>query len=157
MVGPSYVLSIKVRFSEVFSLTKHFIVFHIACQIMSSTLNPSPATMAAYKGTIVSTLKNDLPSDVLASAVAPILSCVNQWANQIPAMLEGTSPSPHANLIFAIRKELFQPPQFVNNIFGKPLSELPPPFQEFVNFIRDLQDAQKVERAGPVVVKVRSP
>ena len=118
---------------------------------MSSTLNPSPATMAAYKGTIVSTLKNDLPCDVLASAVAPILACVNQWAGQIPAMLEGPSPSPNANLIFAIRKELFQPPLFINNIFGKPLSELPAPFQEFVNFIRELQDAQKVDRECPVV------
>ena len=121
---------------------------------MSSTLNPTPAMMAAYKGSIVSTLKNDLPVDVLASTVAPILTCVNQWASQIPAMLEGPSPSPNANIIFAIRKELFQPPQYINNIFGKPLSELPAPFQEFANFIRDLQDAQKVERERPVV-KVR--
>jgi hypothetical protein len=110
--------------------------------------------MSNFKNTIMSTLKNDLPSDILANTVAPILSCVNQWATQIPAMLEGNGPSNSANLIFSIRKELFQPPQFTTSVFGIPLSDLPAPFQEFAAFIRELQDAQKVDRDRPVV-KVR--
>jgi hypothetical protein len=110
--------------------------------------------MSAFKNTIVTTLKNDLPGEVLANAVAPILSCVNKWANQIPAMLEGTGATNGANLVFAIRKELFVPPQFTNSVFGIALADLPTPFQEFATFIRELQDAQRVDRERPVV-KVR--
>ena len=121
---------------------------------MSSVLNPSLATMTAFKNTIVSTLKNDLPSEVLANAVAPILSCVNQWSTQIPALLEGTGNTNGANMIFAIRKELFVAPQFTTSVLGIALADLPAPFQEFSNFIRDLQDAQRVDRERPVA-KVR--
>ena len=110
--------------------------------------------MALFKNTITSTLESDLPGEALANSVAHLLPFVNQWSTQIPAMLEGPVPSNNANLIFSIRKELFKPPQFTTSVFGIALADLPTPFQEFVNFIRDLQDAQKVERERPAVVKV---
>jgi hypothetical protein len=110
---------------------------------MSSVLVPSHQAMSTIRSSIQATLKAELPPDVLAGVVAPFLMSVNQWASQIPLLLDGNSVA-SVNLVFAIRSDLFQAPRFVQNVFGLPLVELPPPYQEFVAFIHKLIEAQKV-------------
>jgi hypothetical protein len=130
---------------SVFYFSRHHI------PTMSSTLNPSYATIATIRNSIQSTLKADLPSDVLANVIAPYLITVNQWSSQIPAMLESSGPLNCANLVFAIRKDLFIAPLYTSSTLGIPLSGLPAPFQEFINFIHKLIEAQKTERDKPIV------
>ena len=114
-----------------------------------SSLNPSYATIATIRTSIQNTLKADLPPTILATLIAPNLTAVNQWSSQIPAVLEGSGPSSGANLVFAIRKDLFIAPPFLQSVMGIPLPDLPAPFQEFMNFIHELIDIQKVEREKP--------
>jgi len=114
--------------------------------VMSSVLTPSYATMAAIRTTIQNTLKGNLPSEVLVNAIAPLLTTVNLWSNQIPAVLEGSGSTTSASLVFGIRKDLFIAPLFSSSVMGIPLSGLPPPFQEFMAFIQKLIEAQKNER-----------
>lgn len=113
---------------------------------MSSTLNPTLATIATVRGSIQTALKVDLPANLIVNGIAPYLSSVNLWSNQIPTMLEGAGPSTSANLVFAIRKDLFLPPQFTQSILGIALAELPAPFQEFVAFTHKLIEAQKNDK-----------
>lgn len=91
---------------------------------------------------------------MLANVIAPLLSSVNLWSTQIPALLDGTGSSSSLNLVFAIRKDLFVAPQFVQSIMGIPLADLPAPFQEFISFIHKLIDAQKTDK-DKVPQKVR--
>src|ERR1700675_3013297 len=121
---------------------------------MSAILTPSYATVVTIRSSIQNTLKAELPPDVLANAIAPFLTSVNQWSSQIPAMLEGSGPSAAANLVFAIRKDLFIAPLFSQSVMGTPLVDLPAPFQEFMSFIHTLIDIQKTEREKPIA-KVR--
>jgi hypothetical protein len=121
---------------------------------MSASLSPSYSTMTTIKAVIQTTLKSDLPSSLVAGALAPFLVTVNQWSSQIPLMLEGNGPSASANLIFAIRKDLFVGPSFTHSVLGVALPDLPIPFQEFLSFIYKLMDAQRVDRERPAV-KVR--
>jgi len=116
---------------------------------MSLTLNPSFATVTSIRASIQNTLKADLPSDVMANAIAPLLTTINLWSNQLPAMLEGSGPPSSANLVFAIRKDLFVAPLFSQSVMGTPLVDLPAPFQYFMNFIHQLIEAQKSEREKP--------
>jgi hypothetical protein len=116
---------------------------------MSLTLNPSFATVTTIRASIQNTLKADLPSDVMVNAIAPLLTTVNQWSSQLTAMLEGSGPPSSANLVFAIRKDLFIAPLFSQSVMGTPLVDLPAPFQEFMNFIHRLIEAQKTEREKP--------
>jgi hypothetical protein len=102
--------------------------------------------MAAIRTTIQNTLKSDLPSEVLVNAIAPLLTTVNLWSNQIPAVLDGSGSATSAGLVFGIRKDLFIAPLFSSSVMGIPLSGLPPPFQEFMSFIQKLIEAQKNER-----------
>lgn len=117
---------------------------------MSTVLNPSHATIATIRTSIQSTLKAELPPDVLANAIAPLLTTVNQWSSQIPTLLEGPGPPLSANLVFAIRKDLFIAPLFSQSVMGITLVDLPTPFQEFMTFIHKLIEAQKTEREKPV-------
>jgi len=123
---------------------------------MSSTLQPSVSTISTIRGSIQNTLKTELPPDVVANAIAPYLSSVNQWSGQISAMLEGPGHPSAANLVFAIRKDLFIAPLFSQSVMGTPLIDLPAPFQEFMNFIHKLIEAQKIERER-IIAKVRLP
>jgi hypothetical protein len=113
---------------------------------MSTVLNPSYATVVAIRSSIQNTLKADLPPNLLANGIAPLLASVNQWSTQIPAMLEGPGLPVSVNLVFAIRKDLFLAPQFTQSILGIATADLPPPFQEFLNFILKLIEAQKTEK-----------
>ena len=106
--------------------------------------------MSVIKTSISNTLQANLPPDVLVNAIAPLLVSVNEWSTQIPAMLEGNGPSASANLVFAIRKDLFGGPPFSQTTFGIATAELPQAFQDFMSFIRDLIEAQKVDREKPV-------
>ena len=113
---------------------------------MVSTLNPSVATLQATLPSIQNAMKLELPPDVLANSIAPFLSLVNQWSTQIPAMLEVSGPNSAANLVFAIRKELFNAPHYTHSVLGIPASSLPTPFQEFLNFIFKLIEAQRSDK-----------
>jgi hypothetical protein len=118
---------------------------------MSTALIPPYSMIAAIHASIQNTLKAELPSNLVISAIAPFLTSVNQWSTQIPAMLEGSGPSASVNLVFAIRKDLFIAPQFIQSVMGPSMADLPAPFQEFLTFIRKLIDAQKPEKVIPKV------
>jgi len=125
---------------------------------MSTVLNPPFQIISHVKSSILANLKVELPPATLANTIAPLLSTVNLWSNQIPIMLEGSGISTSANLVFAIRKDLFHGPLYTQCILG-PIVDLPPPFHEFVAFIHKLIDAQKgdKEKSVPKVRLVRSP
>lgn len=113
---------------------------------MATVLNPSFQTMSVIRQSIQNTLKTDIPQDVMPSIIAPMLVTVNQWANQIPAVLGGAGSAASVNLVFAIRTDLFVAPRFTSNVFNVPLADLPAPFQEFIAFIHKLIEAQKTDK-----------
>jgi len=115
-----------------------------------STLQPSVETVAVIKESIISTLSTNLAPNIRASAIAPLLSQVNQWSTQIPALLTMAGPNSPVNLVFNLRKELFSPPNFIQSSLGIPASSLPTAFQEFLSFIARLIDAQKPEKEKPL-------
>jgi hypothetical protein len=114
------------------------------------SLNPSLSTAGTIRSSIQNTLKADLPPSVLANMVAPLLVPINQWSAQIPAVIEGSGTSSAANLVFAIRKDLFISPTFSQSVLGQALVDLPAPFRDFMNFIHQLIEAQRTEREKPV-------
>jgi hypothetical protein len=117
---------------------------------MVAILNPSFQTIQSIRNSIQTTLKSDLPPDVLAGVIAPFLLTVNQWSTQIPVLLEGTGSAASVNLVFAIRGDLFQAPRFTQNIFGLPLGDLPAAYQDFVSFIYKLIEAQSTKSSTKV-------
>jgi hypothetical protein len=129
---------------------------HSTHSSMSTVLVPPYSTIATIHTTIQNTLKAELPPNLVINAIAPYLTSVNQWASQIPALLEGPGPSASANLVFAIRKDLFVAPQFTQSVMGPSMADLPAPFQEFLAFIRKLIDAQKPDKERSLP-KVRNP
>jgi hypothetical protein len=110
------------------------------------TLDPSFVTATAIKDSIAITAQSTLPASVRAAAIAPQLAIINQWADQIPMVLYGPDGATNANLIFAIRKDLFISPQFLQCVLGIPVSELPSPFQGFLSMILKLIGAQKPDK-----------
>lgn len=120
---------------------------------MSTVLNPSFQTMNVIRQSIQNTLKTDIPPDAMSTIIAPLLTSVNQWASQIPAVLDGDGSAACVNLVFSIRTDLFVAPRFINNVFNIPLADLPAPFQEFIAFIHKLIEAQKndKEKSNPKV------
>jgi hypothetical protein len=121
---------------------------------MSSTLNPSLSVAQNMKNSILGVLQSEFPGETRALMIAPLLASFNKWITQIPLMLEGTGHSASANLVFSIRKELFQAPAFSTCTLGIPLKDLPQSFTEFLEFIQKLQDAQRFEK-DKVILKVR--
>lgn len=117
---------------------------------MSSPLHPTYQTICAIRTSIQNTLKTELPLSVQADAIAPLLTSVNQWSTQIPAVLESTGPTSSVNLVFAIRGDLFFAPRYLQNVFNIPHHELPAPFAEFISFIHKLIGAQKSDRDKPI-------
>lgn len=117
---------------------------------MSSVLNPSYATIGIIRTLIQNTLKMDLPPDLMANAIAPYLTSVTQWSSQISTMLEGSDSPSAANLVFAIRKDVFNAPPYSHSVMGTPLVDLPAPFQEFMNFIHRVIEMQKSEKEKPI-------
>lgn len=114
---------------------------------MSSPLNPSFAAMTAVRQSIANTLKADIPADLLPNVISTLLTTVNKWGNQIPSILDG--PAAQANLVFAVRSDLFVAPRFIQNVFNVPLADLPAAFTEFHAFIQNLIEAQKGDKPGP--------
>jgi hypothetical protein len=121
---------------------------------MSGTLNPTLAVAISIKTSIVTNMQMDVSGAVRAEMIAPLLTVLCKWETQIPLMLEGTGPSASANLVFAIRKELFQPPSFAQSTLGISLADLPAAFQEFVAFIQKVQEVQRADKEK-VAVKAR--
>ena len=120
---------------------------------MSATLNPSVPTVTSIRASIQAMLKAEMPADLLATSVAPLLVNVNKWADQIPAVLEGPG-AVNVNLVFSIRKDLFVVPSFTQSTFGPVLAELPAPFKDFINFTYKLIEAQKPNDKDKPVPKV---
>lgn len=121
------------------------------------SLNPSFATVQTLKESILHTLQNHaLPASVRAATIAPQLAIVNQWSDQIPLVLDNSDAPATVNLVFAIRKDLYLGPQFIQCVLGIPSTELPPAFPAFLSMILKLIGAQKTDKDKPVIVKVRS-
>jgi len=89
-------------------------------------------------------MKAEMPLDQSILSISALLVSINLWSTQIPAILSGTPSGIYANIVFAVRKELFIAPQFLKCVFGE-LNDLPPSFQEFHNFIWKLIEAQRTE------------
>jgi hypothetical protein len=115
------------------------------------TLDPSLATVQLLRAGISTSLQSSLPLELRAKTIVPFLASVNQWASQIPAMLNSSNNPAAANLVFSIRKELFLPPSFQQSIFGIPITDLPSEFQDFLSLIHRLIDAQKSDKDKPLV------
>ena len=113
---------------------------------MSTILTPPHQAIVAIRASIQSTLKTELPADVLAGVLAPMVAKVNLWSTQIPAMFEGAGSPTSVNLVFAIRKDLFVSPAYGQSVLGISLADLPPAFLEFASFIQLLIDAQKADK-----------
>lgn len=117
-----------------------------------TTLNPTPDTVQAIKDSIVATLQNHaLPASARAAIIAPQLAIVNQWSDQIPLVLENSDAPATVNLVFAIRKDLYNAPQFIHCVLGIPATELPPAFSAFMSMILKLIEAQKTDKEKPPV------
>ena len=114
--------------------------------VMSASTVPSAQTIAAIKTSIQNTMKAELPQDMLANAVAPFLTTVNQLASQVTSLVETPGNAALVNNIFSIRNEIYAAPRYIHSAFGIPLSELPAPFHEFGTFIHKLIEAQKAEK-----------
>jgi len=113
-------------------------------------LNPPLSTVLAIKDSIASTLQNAaLPVGARAAIIAPQLAMVNQWADQIPLVLDNPDAPANVNLVFAIRKDLYVGPQFFQCVLGANGFELPPAFAAFLAMIAKLIGAQKTDRDKP--------
>lgn len=121
---------------------------------MSPTLDPTPATVAGIQLSIQGQLKSGLPTALLVDSISPLLATVNKWQDHIPLLLEGNAMEQHANIIFSIRKDLFQVPNFTQSTFGPVLNDLPASFKDFVAFTYKLIEAQKPAEADKASVKV---
>lgn len=116
------------------------------------SLEPCLATVQLVKDSICSTLQNTaVPVGARAACIAPQLAIVNQWADQIPLVLENPDAPANVNLVFAIRKDLFVAPQYVHSVLGIPGTDLPPPFASFLAMILKLIGAQKSDKEKPTV------
>ena len=116
---------------------------------VNSELNPTFGTIASVHGSILGVLKSDLPPGTAVDVIGSLLPTINLWANQIPIMLDGPGTSPSANLVFAIRKDLFRSPDFSLSFNGIPIAELPSAYQEFNSFLHKLMDAQQSGKEKP--------
>ena len=116
----------------------------------AASLSPSHSAITLLRKSIQENLKTDLPPFTIATLISPFLAQVNLWSTQIPQMLDKPGPSTSANLVFAIRKDLFTGPSFNQCILGIPLNDLPIVFQAFLNFIHKLIEAQKGDKEKPI-------
>lgn len=113
------------------------------------SLNPPLSVAQALKESISSTLQAAIPASIRAATIAPQLAIINQWIDQIPLLLDSPDAI-NANFLFALRKDLFIGPQFVQCVLGIPVSELPSAFQNFLSLIFKVIEAQKSDRDKPV-------
>lgn len=116
------------------------------------SLNPSLSTAQFVKDSIAVTVQNtSLPASARAACIAPQLAIINQWADQIQLVLTNPDAPANVNLVFAIRKDLYQAPLFSQNVLGIPVLELPPAFAAFQSLIHKLISAQKTDKEKPPV------
>src|SRR5258705_205737 len=121
---------------------------------MPAMLDPSIATIQSLKTSICNMLQSPLAQELKTPAIAFMLTSVNKWSKQIPLMFNSSAAPASANVVFAIRKELFHGPSFTHSIFNIGLSDLPTPFQEFAAFIHAIIDAQKSDKEPIIPAKV---
>jgi len=116
------------------------------------SLHPSIQNVQTIKDNIFSVLQNHaLPASMRAALIGPQLAMVNEWSDQINLVLEHPEAPTPVNLVFAIRKDLFVAPQFVQCLLGVPAAELPPAFSVFLAMIHKLISAQKTDKEKPAV------
>lgn len=116
------------------------------------TLHPSITVVQSIKDVILSISQNHmLPASMRAALIATQLAIVNDWSDQINLVLDHPDAPAPVNLVFAIRKDLFTAPQFMQSVLGIPSSELPPAFPAFLAMILKLIGAQKTDKEKPVV------
>lgn len=114
------------------------------------SLAPSLGVATAIRADIITALKSRGSPEEMMTIISPSLTVINQWATQIPFLI---SVPPALDLLFAMRKDLFNGPTFVVSSFGIPLVDLPEPFRTFSTLIRDVITAQKADKPPS---KVRS-
>jgi hypothetical protein len=119
---------------------------------MPSTLEPTPEVVRKYRTDIQSLLQTD--GKLKIAMVALLLAEINNWATQIPVLLESVACINH---VFDIRGDLFTAPRFTTNVFNVPFSDLPPAFHDFMNFIHKLIEAQKVVKDKTPVKVLSNP
>jgi hypothetical protein len=116
------------------------------------TLQPSIQTVQSVKDNISSVLQNHaLAPSMRAALIGSQLALVNEWSDQTNLVLEHSEAPAPVNLVFAIRKDLFVAPQYVQCILGVSAAELPPAFPAFLAMILKLIGAQKTDKEKPVV------
>ena len=110
-----------------------------------STILPSFAVASAIRADIITILKSRASPDEMGKSISPSLTIINQWATQIPFLL--ASPSPGClDVLFALRKDLFNGPNYVQPSIGLALEQLPEAFQVFINMTREVILLQKNEK-----------
>lgn len=112
-----------------------------------SVLSPSFGIAAALRGEIITALKAHTAPETLNAIIAPSLSMINQWATQIPLLL---NQSNCIDLIFALRKDLFTGPSFTQTTFSTSVADSPEAFQVFLGLTRELMTAQRNEKGSKV-------
>jgi hypothetical protein len=113
------------------------------------SLAPSIGVATAIRADILNALRSRGSIADMIALVSPSLTVINQWASQLPLLL---SVGPALDLLFNLRKDLFNGPSFVQPSFGTPLADLPEAFRDFSSLIRDVIAHQKAEKP---VSKVR--
>src|ERR1700689_2307208 len=110
-----------------------------------STISPSFAVASAIRADIIFVLKSRNSPEDMATSISPSLAIINQWATQVPLLL--ASPTPGClEVLFALRKDLFNGPNYVQPSIGLALEQLPEAFQVFINLTREVISLQKNEK-----------
>jgi hypothetical protein len=121
-----------------------------------ASINPSFAVAAAIRADIVTILKARVNPEETAKSISPSLAVINQWATQIPLLLAGPN-SGCLDVVFALRKDLFNGPNYIQPSIGLAMEQLPESFHIFINMTREVialqKPAQKVRFCLPNVIK----
>ena len=115
-----------------------------------ASINPSFAVAAAIRADIVTILKARANPEETAKSISPSLAVINQWATQIPLLLAGPN-SGCLDVVFALRKDLFNGPNYIQPSIGLAMEQLPESFHIFINMTRDVIALQKPDKPSQKV------
>jgi hypothetical protein len=99
--------------------------------------------------TIKEFLKSPIPPAALAQSIAPLLNQVNNWSSQAEQICDEGA----ANLVFDYRNTIFKG-WADTSACGIPSAELPPPFAEFKNLVKNVMDYQAFHKKSATKVLV---
>ena len=117
--------------------------------MVKSPLVPDVATAKSMLVTIKEFLKSPIPPAVLAQSIAPLLNQVNNWSSQAEQICDEGA----ANLVFDYRNTIFKG-WADTSACGIPSAELPPPFAEFKNLVKNVMDYQAFHKKSATKVLV---